>query len=191
MADLDIQPVTPARWDDLVLVMGGCSYGRKCWCAYWYLPNADYKAGWGEGNRETLERLVKAGAEPGLIAYVDGVAAAWVSVAPRRNFDRLNRSKNFAAFDDSNVWAVNCFIVAPGFRRQGLMGRLARAAAEFAIARGADGAEAYPVVPGPRTATGDLYLGTERAFRAAGYTEVARPLPRRPVMRRMKGSVGA
>ena len=125
MADLDIQPVTPARWDDLVLVMGGCSYGRKCWCAYWYLPNADYRAGWGEGNRETLERLVKSGAEPGLIAYVDGVAAAWVSVAPRRNFDRLNRSKNFAALDDSNVWAVNCFIAAPGFRRQGLRGRLA------------------------------------------------------------------
>ena len=66
------------------------------------------------------------------------------------------------------------------------MEKLARAAADFAIAKGADGAEAYPLVPGPRTTAGDLYLGTETAFRAAGYTEIARPLPRRPIMRRMQ-----
>ena len=186
MSDLDIVPVTPERWDDLVQVMRGCSYARKCWCAYWYLPHAAFKAGWGDRNRETLERLVKEGAEPGLIAYVEGEPAAWVSVAPRRNFDRLNRSRNFGALDARDVWAVNCFVVAPGFRRQGLMAKLAHAAAEFAIARGADGAEAYPLLPGPGTGAGDLYLGTDRAFRAAGYAEVARPLPRRPIMRRMK-----
>jgi GNAT superfamily N-acetyltransferase len=186
MDDLDIVPVTRKRWDDLVLVMSGCSYGRKCWCAYWYLPNAEFKAGWGDKNRETLEGLVKAGKEPGLIAYVDGEPAAWVSVAPRRSFDRLNRSRNFAALDDRDVWAVNCFVVAPDFRRQGLMVKLARAAADFAIGKGADGAEAYPIVPGPKTTAGDLYLGCERAFIDAGYTEVARPLPRRPIMRRMR-----
>jgi GNAT superfamily N-acetyltransferase len=186
MDDLEIVPVTPERWDDLVLVMSGCSYGRKCWCAYWYLPNAEYKAGWGDGNRATLERLVKTGAEPGLIAYVDGEPAAWVSVAPRGNFDRLNRSKNFAPLDGKDVWAVNCFVVAPDFRKQGLMEKLARAAADFAIGKGANGAEGYPIVPGSKTSAGDLYLGTERAFRDAGYREAARPLPRRPIMRRMK-----
>jgi hypothetical protein len=66
------------------------------------------------------------------------------------------------------------------------MAKLARAAADFAIEKGADGAEAYPIVPGPKTAAGDLYLGSERAFIDAGYTEVARPLPRRPIMRRMR-----
>lgn len=185
MDDLEIVPVTPERWDDLVLVMGRCSYARKCWCAYWYLSNADYKAGWGDKNRDTLERLVKDGKQPGLLAYVDGEPAAWVSVAPRENFDRLNRSKNFAALDEKDVWAVNCFVVAPDFRRQGLMAKLARAAADYAIKQGADGAEGYPLVPGPKTSAGDLYLGTESAFREAGYTEAARPLPRRPVMRRM------
>ena len=61
MDDLDIVPVTAARWDDLLLVMAGCSVARKCWCAYWYLPNAEFKAGWGEENRATLERLVAEG----------------------------------------------------------------------------------------------------------------------------------
>ena len=181
----EIVPVTAARWDDLVAVMQSCTYASKCWCAYWYLPNAAFRAGWGEANRMPLERLVKAGREPGLIAYVGDQAAGWVSVAPRRNFDRLNRSRNFAALDDCDVWAVNCFVIAPPFRRQGLMAKLAAAAAEFAIEGGAEGVEAYPIEPGPKSSAGDLYLGTPHAFATAGYVEVARPLPRRPVMRRM------
>jgi len=180
-----IVPVTPSRWPDLVEVMGSCSNGRKCWCAYWYLPNAEFKAGWGEANRGPLQRLVEDGKRPGLIAYVDARPAAWVGVAPRRSFDRLNRSKNFAPVDDAKVWAVTCFVVAPQFRRLGLMTALAAAAAEFALENGADAAEAYPLDPGPKTTGGDLYLGTPRAFAAAGYVEVARPLPRRPIMRRM------
>jgi hypothetical protein len=64
------------------------------------------------------------------------------------------------------------------------MVKLADAAATFALENGAHAAEAYPLEPGPRTSGGDLYLGTPRAFAEAGYVEVARPLPRRPIMRR-------
>ena len=32
----------------------------------------------------------------------------------------------------------------------------------LALGRGADGAEAYPIVPGPKSSPADLYLGTER-----------------------------
>src|SRR3569623_1773048 len=138
--------------------MGSCSYGRKCWCAYWYLPNAEYKAGRGDANRGTLEGLVRSGKKPGLIVYVDDRPAACVSVAPRRNFDRLNRSRNFAPIDDREGWAVNCFVVAPEFRRQGLMVQLADAAAAFALKNGAYAAEAYPLKPGPKTTGGDLYI---------------------------------
>ena len=62
--EANIVPVTPERWDDLVTVMGTCSYARKCWCAYWYLPNAEFKVGWGDANRAPLERLVKDGKFP-------------------------------------------------------------------------------------------------------------------------------
>lgn len=186
MDGLEIRPATPDRWDDLTVVMGSCYNSRSCWCDYWYLPNAAYRAGWGKTNGQTLEGLVKAGSEPGLVGTVEGVPAAWVSVAPRHNFDRLNRSHNFAPIDDADVWAVNCFVVAPAFRKQGLVTRLAAAAAEFAIERGADGAEAYPIVPSNKSGPPDLFVGTEGAFLAAGYVEVARPRPRRPIMRRMK-----
>jgi hypothetical protein len=186
MPAIEIVPASARRWTDLQQVMAGCAVASKCWCAYWYESAADYKRGWGTTNHETLERLVKVGREPGLIGYVDAAPAAWVSVAPRGDFDRLNRSRNFAPLDDKNVWAVNCFVVARGFRRMGLMSSLATAAAEFALERGADGAEGYPVEPGPKTGAGDLYLGTINAFASAGYREVARPLPRRAIMRRMR-----
>jgi GNAT superfamily N-acetyltransferase len=84
------------------------------------------------------------------------------------------------------VWAVNCFVVAKAYRRQGLMPVLARHAAEFAFGKGAPGVEAYPIEPSEKSGSGDLYLGTVNAFREAGYVEVARPLPRRPVMRLMR-----
>jgi hypothetical protein len=66
------------------------------------------------------------------------------------------------------------------------MTELAAGAAAFALDHGAEAAEAYPIDPGARSGSGDLYLGTPRAFAAAGYVEVARPLPRRPVMRRTR-----
>jgi hypothetical protein len=186
MTGVSFRPATPERWDDVVQVIGSCANGRNCWCAYWYLPNADYKARWGSANREVLEQLVKDGEEPGLLAYDNGQPAGWVSVAPRTKFDRLNRSKNFAPLDDVPVWAVNCFIVPSRFRRQGMLSKLAGGAADFAFAKGAPGVEGYPVDPGEKTSANDLYLGSVHAFEAAGYREVARPLPRRAIMRRMR-----
>lgn len=182
---LAIRPVTPDRLDDLRAVMAQCSVANHCWCAYWYLSNADYKVGWGAANHAPLTAKVMAGEEPGILAYLDDAPAAWVSVAPRRNFDRLNRSKNFAPIDDVPVWAINCFVVAKPYRRKGLMPALAAAAAEFAFARGAPAVESYPVEPGAKTGAGDLYLGTIGAFAKAGFVEVARPLPRRAIMRKL------
>ena len=184
---IEIVPATAERWDDLVAVMEDCHASKNCWCAYWYRSQADYKAGWGKpSNRKPLEDKVRNGEEPGLVAYVNGEPAGWVSVGPRRSFDRLSRSKNFAPLDDKDVWAVNCFVVAKRFRRQGLMAEMAKAAAAFAIGKGAAGAEAYPREAGQKTGGGDLFVGTPRAMQAAGYREVARPLPARPVMRRMR-----
>jgi hypothetical protein len=179
-------PATPDRLADLAAVMNDNAVSRNCWCAYWYRANAAYKAGWGRDNPATLTRIVEQGEEPGIIAYIEGQPAAWVSVAPRRKFDRLVRSRNFAPIDDADVWAVNCFVVVKAFRRKGLMPILARFAAEFAFGKGAPGVEAYPIEPSEKSGPGDLFIGTVSAFLAAGYREVARPLPRRPIMRLMR-----
>ncbi len=190
MSDPVFVPATAERWADLETVMASCANGRKCWCAYWIASNKDFQAGWGEGNRLALKTLTEAGTVMGLIAYVDGVPAAWVGVAPRSAHDRLRRSKNFAARDALPVWSITCFIVRSGYRKQGMMSALIQAAVDYAFAQGAPAVEAYPMEPGPKTRPADLYLGTPKAFLAAGFAEVARPLPRRPFMRLMRPEAG-
>ncbi len=182
--DVVCRSATPERWPDVEAAMRGCSYARKCWCAYWYLPNRDYKAGWGETNSATLKAKVAAGEEPGVVAYLDDMPAGWCAVAPRERHDRLKRSKPFAPVDGRPVWSITCFVVRTGCRRRGLMRTLLQAAVTHARDRGAALVEAYPVEPGPKTGGADLYFGTANAFRDCGFVEVARRLPTRPIMRR-------
>jgi hypothetical protein len=63
-------------------------------------------------------------------------------------------------------------------------GQLLAAAIETARAHGATAVEGFPLAgDGPYDRT-DLYLGTEPLFAAHGFRVVARPSPRRVVMRR-------
>ena len=168
---------------DIESVFDDCAGGRNCRCAYWYLPNADYKAGWGEGNRSWFRDLVTQPRPPGILGYHDDEPAGWCGVAPRAVFDRLRRSKPFAPVDDRPVWSINCFIVRKPFRRQGLSRLLLKHAVEFARGNGAECLEAYPVDQRRAAGTGDLYPGTLSIFLDAGFAEVARRLPTRPIVR--------
>lgn len=176
-------PATPDRLRDLETIFGDSGNGRKCWCAYWYLPNAEFKAGWGEGNRSFFRSLVAEGQAPGVMAYCGGEPAGWCGVGPRSAFDRLNRSKAFAPVDDAPVWSVTCFIVRKHYRRRGLLRLLLRHAVRFASERGARCIEGYPVDRDCPSSSSDLYPGTLSAFVDEGFVEVARRLPQRPVVR--------
>ncbi|HET6466963.1 MAG TPA: hypothetical protein VFG43_01170, partial [Geminicoccaceae bacterium] len=70
------------------------------------------------------------------------------------------------------------------WRRRGLMRRLIEAACDHAGAAGAAIVEAYPKVARPGQGSGELFVGTDAAFEAAGFAEVARPSPTRRIVRR-------
>ena len=176
-------PATADRLADIEMVFDDCSGGRNCRCAYWYLPNAEYKAGWGEGNRSWFRNLI-AERPPGILACHENEPAGWCGAAPRAVFDRLRRSKPFAPVDDRPVWSINCFIVRKPFRRQGFSRLLLKHAVEFARANGAECLEAYPVDQAARALNGaELYPGTLSMFLDAGFVEVTRRLPARPIVR--------
>ena len=150
------------------------------------LAAAEFKAGAGAGNKRRLARLVREGKRPGLIGYVAGEPVAWCTFAPREAYPRIESSRNLARVDDSPVWSVPCFFVAKGHRKRGLTVRLLREIARHAKARGATILEGYPVEPkGGKTADVFAWTGLASAFRAAGFTEVARRSATRPIMRRM------
>ncbi len=182
--DFTFAPATPERWGDVEALFRDSSYPQRCWCAYWYLPNKEFKAGWGEGNRATLETKVRSGRPPGLLAYDGATPVGWCAVAPRQEYDRLNRSKPFALIDDTEVWSITCFVVRKRYRRKGLMRALIAAAVRQAGELGATALEAYPVEIKGKSGRMELYFGSLGAFQDNGFTEVARPLPSRPMVRR-------
>jgi len=182
---LEIHPVTPDRWEDLAALFGPRGACAGCWCMYWKRTRAQFDRAKGEGNRRALRALVRGGATPGLLAYAAGVPVGWCSLEPRSRFTGLGRSRILAPVDDAPVWSVPCFFVARGWRRKGVTVALLRAAAKHAASRGATILEGYPTAP-KRGAMADAFAwtGILGAFEKAGFREVARRSPTRPIMRR-------
>jgi GNAT superfamily N-acetyltransferase len=183
---VEIQPLTPERWDDLVRLFGPRGACGGCWCMHWRLAHADYERRKGLANRRAMQRLVAKGAvAPGVIAYVDHEPVGWCAVAPRETFVRLARSRVLRPVDSQPVWSIVCLFVARGYRRRGVSVALLEGAAGFAADRGATIVEGYPV----DARRGEVpavfaWTGTLAAFRAAGFQEVARRSAERPIVRR-------
>jgi GNAT superfamily N-acetyltransferase len=182
---LTVRPVTPARWADLEKLFGPRGACGGCWCMYWRLKRAEYERRKGAGNRRALKKLVQAGEVPGLLAYVGKEPVGWVAVAPRKTFPVLENSRVAARVDAQPVWSVVCLFVARAYRNRGVSTALLRAAADYARRRGARIVEGYPVEPKKRQADVFVYTGLASSFHRAGYREVARRSPTRPVMRRI------
>jgi GNAT superfamily N-acetyltransferase len=179
-----VRPVTPERWDDLVELFGPRGACAGCWCMYFRLSRRDFERRQGASNRRALHRLVSAGRIPGLIAYADGVPAGWAALAPREEYPLLSRSRILQPVDDEPVWSIVCFFIARAYRRRGLTVALLREAAAFAKRRGARRLEGYPIDPSEGALPDTFaYHGLAPAFREAGFREVARRSPTRPIMR--------
>ncbi len=184
MNDYTILPLTPARWDDFVQLMGPNGAMSGCWCMWFRLSNADFNLMAGDANREAMCSLVNDDGVPGLLAYEGETAVGWVSLAPREEFGRVERSKFFTKVDDERVWSVVCFFVPRKQRGKGVMTALLAGAIDFARGRGATILEAYPRDPSMARVSADgAFVGLEPAFREAGFVEVARRDKKRPIMR--------
>jgi GNAT superfamily N-acetyltransferase len=185
---LTIEPALPARWHDLERLFGPRGACAGCWCMYWCLSATRFDELKGEGNRRALHARVRAGDMPGLIGYASGEPVAWCAVEPRERYPRLARSKILSPVDDRSVWSVTCLYLRADHRRRGLSAEMLKAAAEHARAHGARLIEGYPHDPGAeRMGAAFAWTGFASAFRAAGFEEVARRSPKRPIMRRELG----
>lgn len=149
------------------------------------LPLAEFRRGKGAGNRRALRTLV-ARRPPGLLAYEAGEPVGWVAVGPREEYARLANSRVLEPVAGERVWAAPCLFVRTSHRGRGLTAALIEAAAAYAKRRGAWSLEGYPTVNrAERQPPAFVYTGFESTFRRAGFTEVARRSPTRPILRRV------
>ena len=136
-----------------------------------------------QANRAGLQTLVDAGKSPGLIAYRDGVPVGWVSIAPREEYVKLRRSPVMKPVDDQPVWSVICFVVPAQYRGRGVAHALLEGAVAYARERGATLVEAYPVDKPARSNDDAMWFGAKSMYDKAGFHEVARRKPHRPIVR--------
>lgn len=173
---IEIVPATAELWPALADLFQQGGDPKRCWCMYWRVHGGDWAAFTAARNRALLADLVQRGERPpGLVALdPEGRAVGWVSVAPREDYDRLERSRVLARVDERPAWSVVCFVVARAMRRMGVARTLLDAAAAYAREHGAELLEAYPIATGGKRARAAwLYTGTTSMFEAAGFECVA------------------
>jgi GNAT superfamily N-acetyltransferase len=173
---LTIVPATAERWEDLVALFGERGDPSRCWCMYMRVSGAQWREAGPAGNREQFRKIVAEGREPGLLAYEDGEAVGWVSVAPRAEFEpRMERSTAYRPVPGERVWSVLCFVVKVGHRRQGIASALLGAAVAHARKRGAGAVDGHPYdTDGKRPGAASIYSGVPSMFEAAGFTQIDR-----------------
>ena len=186
---LTVAPLTPDRWPDLEAVFKakGCSVARGCWCMAYRLSGSreTFPPGMtrAQANRASLKALVDAGSPPGLIGYRGKVPVGWVSIGPREGYARLTRSPVMKPVDDQPVWSVICFVVPSQYRGQGIARALLDGAIAYARKQGATLVEAYPVDKPGRSNDDQMWFGAKSMYDSAGFEEVARRKPQRPIVR--------
>ena len=180
------KPLTTETWDDFEKLFGKRGACAGCWCMFFRCSRKEFNTNQGEGNRKAMLRIVKGGAAPGVLLYKDGEAVGWCAIAPREEYVALTRSRVCAPVDGKPVWSVTCFFIAKQHRKQGLSVALLEAAVAFAKKNGAKIVEGYPQELSKPQADAFVYHGLASMFEKAGFREVARRSPTRPVMRREK-----
>jgi GNAT superfamily N-acetyltransferase len=182
--DLRCLSATPDRWAHLEALFGERGACGGCWCMAWRLPKREWEAGKGESNRRALRRIVTNGPPPGVLAYRDGEPVGWCAVAPRQEYVFLERSRVLRPLDETPVWSVSCLFVKRPFRRQGVSVALLRGVVAFVRKHGGKVVEGYPVEP-KKGSMPDAFAwtGVLRAFLEAGFVEMPRWSPSRPIVR--------
>jgi GNAT superfamily N-acetyltransferase len=186
---LRVRPVTEAQWSDLVdlFEQRGPRGGRRnvpafgCWCMYWRDRTLEH----GTPKKRALGSLVRAGREPGLLAYDGREAVGWISLAPREQYAALLRSPQYRPQDDDyGVWSVVCFVVDRPRQGEGIAGALLDGALEHARRRAAAVLEGYP-----HRSKKDDYMGHVDLFLERGFRVVRQTATRAVVRRSLETAV--
>lgn len=199
-AALRVVPVTDAPWDDVRTVFGTRGDPSTCWCQFFKVDAAAWKA---QDHAAAFERALceqidlarsSRSAGPGVLAYSGSDSAGWepvgwAAVEARPAYPRILAGRMMPGTADpdprdAGVWAITCFVVRVGFRRRGVAAALLAGAVDEARRGGARVVEAYPVdTKGEKVSSADLYHGPLSAFTAAGFEITGRPAEGRAVVR--------
>lgn len=180
---LSFHPLTQKLWRDFEILFGDNGACGGCWCMHWKLRGKAFDENKGDRARQMQKSVVDSKKVPGLIAYSDGYPVGWIAIEPRSEYPKLAHSRVLAPVDDEEVWSVTCFFVEKRNRKKGIAVELLRAAILHVENQGGKIIEGYPVDSKENQPAPFVFTGTASAFVKAGFKEVARNSPARPIFR--------
>lgn len=183
---LSFHPLTKGRWSDFETLFGKRGACGGCWCMFWRLSRKHFESQKGEGNKLAMKAIVESGEVPGILAYHNTVVVGWCAIAPRSRFSALSRSRILQPIDDRVCWSVACLFIEKTYRKKGVATELLRASTKYAKSQGAKLVEGYPVEPKSEKDIPPVFAwtGIPKAFIRAGFKEITRRSPTRPIMRK-------
>ena len=184
---LNFQPLTPERWHELETLFGERGACGGCWCMWWRLKKSEFEKNKGSGNKRAFKKLVGSGAVPGLLAYAGDEPIGWCAVETRGRYARALSSRASKDFANPSDWLVTCFFIRKDFRKRGVSIALLKAACKHVVSHGGSVVEGQPGEPRASMPDAFVWRGLVSAFRAAGFSEAARPSSSRVIMRWKKG----
>jgi GNAT superfamily N-acetyltransferase len=152
----------------------------------WRLTKKQFELQKGGANKLAMKSIVDSGEIPGILAYHKSKAIGWCAIAPRSTYSALSRSRILKPVDERKCWSIACFFIEKPYRKKGVSTELLKAATDYAKLQGAELVEGYPVEP---KSDKDIppafaWTGIPSAFIRAGFKEVVRRSPTRPIMRK-------
>lgn len=164
--NLKIKPFTPELAEDYFEFHENRAFSdhaewSHCYCIMFCMKNIDDKEMSEEvnangGSRDALHQVLKAKAMKyiadrslnGYVAYVDDLLVGWCNANDKAAFSRFDFKEEVSDFIRNagygRVKAINCFCIAPEYRRKGVAAALLQKVCDDAKADGYTAVEGYP-----------------------------------------------
>jgi GNAT superfamily N-acetyltransferase len=166
--------VGKSNWDEFEVFFESKGILRNCWCMAWRMTKEEKKNNTGTCRKQYLKSRVETDIPIGLLAYDNGQAIAWCSVAPKDGHRGLGGNNNLGS-----LWSLTCFYILPEYRKHGMVHILIEAAKQYSKDNGGQYLEAYPV---EEDSPSYRYMGFVRTFEKEGFVYIEKAGSRRNVM---------
>lgn len=173
--EINIRSLTPSRLPDYLEFFDHVAFTDNqgwsgCYCHFYFADHQekDWEDRDGAENRQAVSQLIQAGEMHGYLAYEGDEVVGWCNAGLRKNIRNIPPAEDLPASADTGI--IACFVIAPGYRGQGIASRLLESALEGFRWQGVKLVEALPRHDTDNNASN--YHGPLSMYLAAGFEPV-------------------